>query len=129
MKTRSSRRVAVNFVYSLKKKENKEKVHSKESDQLIKKEMEKKYKRRNCSISMAIIRALFYLLMTAGVFGRRSLHSFKDLRHLPSSERVVGGVAAKHGQFPWAVFIHAKHRFANNSDASNLCGGSLIHPR
>ena len=64
-----------------------------------------------------------------GTESRTTLNKLMDTLHLSSRQRVVGGLTAKHGQFPWAVFIHANHKFVNNSHTSNLCGGSLIHPR
>ena len=53
--------------------------------------------------------------------------SFLDILGL--SERVVGGKPVADDMFPWIVFIQANHKYKNNTQTSNLCGGSLIHAR
>ena len=51
------------------------------------------------------------------------------LERLGLSQRVVGGKPVAKGAFPWVVFIQANHKYKNNTQTSNLCGGSLIHSR
>ena len=60
---------------------------------------------------------------------RSQAKSFFEIFRLKALERVVGGTIVKDGLFPWIVFIQANHKFRNNTQTSNLCGGSLIHPR
>lgn len=59
---------------------------------------------------------------------RKSEHN-RFLELMGIKQRVVGGTITRNGQFPWMVFIHANHKFHNDTHTSNLCGGSLIHPR
>ncbi|XP_066930481.1 uncharacterized protein [Clytia hemisphaerica] len=76
---------------------------------------------------------LFYiagllLFATIGIQAQRS-PSKTFLEVVGLSERVVGGKPVSQGMFPWIVFIQANHKYKNNTQTSNLCGGSLIHER
>lgn len=70
------------------------------------------------------------MLITCTRCQRESVSAAKTFfEALGLSERVVGGRPVAGGMFPWVVYIQANHKYKNNTQTSNLCGGSLIHER
>ncbi|XP_069123653.1 uncharacterized protein [Argopecten irradians] len=57
----------------------------------------------------------------------RNIHSGRQ----PRQKRVVGGIHAAPGEWPWLVSLHflRYHMFSNTSGFPHLCGASLIHPQ
>ncbi|XP_033755760.1 uncharacterized protein LOC117338510 [Pecten maximus] len=57
----------------------------------------------------------------------RNLHGNRQLRQ----KRVVGGIHAAPGEWPWLVSLHflRYHMFSNTSGFPHLCGASLVHPQ
>jgi len=76
---------------------------------------------------MLLSTILLYTIWHSDASASSERKSFLDILGL--SERVVGGKPVGEGQFPWIVFIQANHKYKNNTQTSNICGGSLIHAR